>query len=146
MSAMSTLKNFDRSTLAMLADLGVSPESIPQPKGRRKTKPTTDLTNSVITLLNLKGYFAWRVNTGSFWAPIGGGRYRPVKVNISGISDVCAVSPNGRACFFEVKFGADKMRDTQISFRDAVVKRGALYVEVRTIEDVENSIKLDAAQ
>lgn len=132
----------------MLEYLGVKPEDLPQPKVKRKSSHAESgaLTKAAIRLLTMRGYFVWRQNTGSLFAPIGGGRYRPVQISVPGIADICGVSPRGRAVYFEVKVGADKMRDTQIAFRDAVVKRGALYVEVRCIEDVENAITLDAAQ
>lgn len=61
---------------------------------------------------------------------------RPIKFGLSGTADIIGIiGPYGRMLQVEVKVAKDKMSEDQESVQSMVVKRGGVYIEVRTPED-----------
>lgn len=111
-----------------------------------KIKPPTEqmILKQCLEVLALKGYLAWRVNSGAATATHKG-KTRFVKFNsMPGCSDIIGVSPAGRFIAVEVKRPGNKPTDKQVSFLAAVADHGgiALWVTsadglLRLLEDIE---------
>ncbi len=86
--------------------------------------------------------WAWRNNRVDAMALGKGGRMRRVSAGIDGQPDIALVlGPMGRFGGVEVKFGKDKLRDSQINWRAKILAMGGFYLVCRdvavTLEELE---------
>lgn len=59
-----------------------------------------------------------------------------------GWADVTAcIPPYGKFFVVEVKIGKDKLDEDQIKMRDAVIAKGGIHVEARSLQDVMDAVK-----
>lgn len=82
----------------------------------------------------------WRSNAGQAWAKTTGGGLRPIQVNVPGCPDLTGiVTVNGRGLFLaiETKGAGDRMRESQLAFKAMCERMGAVYIEARSLEDVD---------
>lgn len=91
------------------------------------------LKSLVLVKVSQLGGMAWNNPTGVFFTKTGA----PVKVGQPGAADIVGETSEGRAMAIEVKTGAGRLTDDQIKWRDAFVKRGGLYIECRSLDDVK---------
>lgn len=75
----------------------------------------------------------WNNPTGVFFTKTG----MPVRVGQPGAADIVGETSEGRALAIEVKTGSGRLTEDQIKWRDAFVKRGGLYIEARSLDDVK---------
>lgn len=94
---------------------------------------TNELTQEMLKMLELLGYYAWRQN-------MTGGKYPCTSKK--GISDICAISPRGLFIAVEIKREKEKQRETQIKFMQEVLQRDARYFICRSMDDIAAIIKL----
>lgn len=86
----------------------------------------------LVKISQLNG-MAWNNPTGVFFTKNGA----LVKVGQLGAADIVGETSEGRALAIEVKTGSGRLTEDQIKWRDAFVKRGGLYIEARSLEDVK---------
>ena len=99
-----------------------------------------DIQKQCLLWLKLTGCLPIRVNSGAF-----GGEYkgkkRFVRMNSEpGCSDILAVLPDGRFLAAECKRPGGKATPEQLSFLDAVRKRGGLGVVVSSVDELVNAL------
>lgn len=88
--------------------------------------------NSCLLALSAKGALVFKNNVGKARAM--NDPKRILTYGLVGSSDILGVH-NGRFLSIECKVGRDKLRPAQIHWRDAVLKRGGLWVEARSVDD-----------
>lgn len=96
----------------------------------------TALVRQVLEYLRLRKIPSWRANAGG---AMRGGRL--VKMAPAGTPDVLAILPGGRLLGVEAKSPTGRLRETQIAWRDAAEKAGALYWVVRSLDDLIGGLK-----
>lgn len=75
----------------------------------------------------------WRANAGK--AYIG---TRPLQINIPGCPDLIGwIAPAGTFLGIECKADRGRLRPEQAAFRDRLEKDGGIYIEARSVEDVD---------
>lgn len=78
--------------------------------------------------------WAWRSNPVNAMAPGAGGRLRRISSGLPGEPDVTVVlSPAARLGGIEVKAGKDRMRDSQIAWRNKILEMGGFYLVCRDV-------------
>ena len=111
-------------------------------------KSANELTKAILAWFELKGIEAWRQNsTGRYVQEkrqtnvLGHsvvtqkGRYIP-SAGGKGSGDIQAIlPPHGRVLNIEVKIGRDRLRDSQIKFKDRIEKMGGLYLVIRSWDE-----------
>lgn len=95
---------------------------------------TNALTQMMLEALERIGVYAWRQNTR-----VKAGRLRCTSRD--GISDICAILPNGLFLGVEIKRKGETLRDSQIEFLQEVSNRSAKYFTCASADDVERIIK-----
>jgi hypothetical protein len=78
----------------------------------------------------------WRANAGQAWVPTASGA-RPVQMNVPGCADLIGIGPHGIFLAIETKSATDVMRESQKNFRAMVERMGGVYIEARSVEDVD---------
>lgn len=80
----------------------------------------------------------WRANAGRALVATAAGGLRPLQVNITGCPDLIGwIAPAGRFLGIECKGDGGKLRPEQAAFRDRLEKDGGVYIEARSVEDVD---------
>jgi hypothetical protein len=101
-----------------------------------------DLRNYVLLRLSEAGWLCWPNDTGFGWTY---DKKRPLRAGLKGSSDIIALRPpKGRGCMVEIKIGNDDLRESQIHFRESVLRVGGDHFIVRDSthkEDIENILK-----
>lgn len=92
---------------------------------------TNQLTKSILSLLKLRGYIAWRNQSGG--VPTKSGHF--MRFGTPGVADVIAFG-RGLWLAVEVKQGRDKLSPVQIAFRNAWVDNRGIFIEARSLDDV----------
>lgn len=110
-------------------------KSITSVEGEKLT--ANDLTDAIITYLNLSGHFVWRQNNGGVYDPKKK-IFRKNPNHKKGVPDVCGVHKKGYALCVEVKAGNDRLSDEQKIFGIEVLKRGAIWIVAHSLDDVIN--------
>lgn len=95
-----------------------------------------NLTEAIITYLNLNGHFVWRQNNSGIYDATKK-IFRKNKKQKKGIADICGITKTGFGLYVEVKI-ADKLSNDQKLFRDEIIKRNGIYIEARSLDDVIN--------
>ena len=101
-----------------------------------------DIQNSILAYLNAIGIFCWRNNSVGVYDPTKNLFRKPTgKYQINGVSDILAISKQGRMMAIEVKSEKGRVSDSQKEFIDNINKRGGLAFVARSIEDVKIKFK-----
>jgi len=104
---------------------------------RQVPATTNNITRGIINFLNLKGHFAFRVNTQGTFNPIVGS-FRRIAPNDKGCPDIlcCWNMPDTTSRFvgFEVKNEStkDKLSKDQIAFHTKIVAANGIVVVVKS--------------
>lgn len=120
--------------------LGKKPEKLaklPRGAARNQSSAHTQLVKSCIDWLKLKGIFCWKQNTGG--VQIG---TRFVKFSEPGMPDILGAFPVTATLFgIEAKTGEGRQRPAQREMEQRFTRAHALYLVVRSIEDLEKWFK-----
>jgi hypothetical protein len=83
--------------------------------------------------LHTRGVFAWRNNTGMYWA-----NGRPVYYGKRGSADILGLTPDGRFLSIETKRPkGGKQSDKQQEFQAKIEANHGVYLLVRSVEELE---------
>ncbi|MHB8871645.1 MAG: VRR-NUC domain-containing protein [Candidatus Doudnabacteria bacterium] len=96
-----------------------------------------DLTDAIVTYLNLQGHFVWRQNNGGVFDPTKK-IFRKNPKQKKGVPDICGISKHGYGLYIEVKTGKDKLSEEQKEFAKSVAARGGIWIVARSIDNVIN--------
>ncbi len=61
---------------------------------------------------------------------------------LAGVPDIALILPSGQAAYMEVKTPTGRLSDDQKAFRDAAIGLGALWAEVRSVNDAATVLEL----
>lgn len=95
-----------------------------------------NLTEAIVTYLNLNGHFVWRQNNQGLY-DTQKKVFRKSKMQKKGIADICGITKTGIGLYVEVKT-TDKLSEDQKLFKAEILRRNGIYIEARSIEDVMN--------
>jgi len=102
-----------------------------------KQQTETDLVRGCLALLKLRGYMAWRNNTGAYAATYKGKR-RFIRYGAPGSPDILAIEPpHGRLLAIECKLPGRKTTAAQKEFLARVGQAGGRAFVVHSIEELE---------
>ena len=82
----------------------------------------TDLMRTICVELCKRGCIVHRTNSGILYTKDG----RPVRIGVSGMSDLQGHRPDGRCFYLEIKRPGQKPRENQRRFLDAMRSTGAI--------------------
>ena len=99
-----------------------------------RSKRTAALDKAIETMIQLYGGLPLRINNQPR-IDKHGRRFFPRCAPI-GCSDWIAIMPHGVTLWIEGKVSPDKMRETQLQFRDKLWKRGHKYILVQDTTDI----------
>lgn len=103
----------------------------------RKVKET-QIVRDCLTYLKLKGVLAFRNNSGQIFLNQGD-KVRVVRMGLKGSPDIIGVMPpDGKFLAIECKTEKGKLTEHQKLFGEEVVKKGGIYLVVRSIDDLIN--------
>ena len=91
------------------------------------------VVNACIRWLHQQGCFIWRNNSGGYKTAHG----NFIRFGLKGSPDIVGATPLGRFIGVECKAGRNKLTDDQIAFRDKMQAKGGIYIEARTLDDLE---------
>lgn len=113
---------------------------------------THDILPKVILRASDHGAMIWRENSGLFWAPMGGGKWRRVRAGTLGCGDAIGILPVpverlmalglhtiGVFLSIETKTLSGKARESQLEFHSGVVAHHGLSFIARGPSDVDNA-------
>ena len=111
-----------------------------RPRKRRVAVPLErDIQKSVLAEMRLF-YLQVRVrrqNTGVAGYQGKGDRFRPVRFGTPGQADLtCTIRPSGQRLEIEIKRPGGKLTELQKRFRDETREDGAIYMVVRSVEEL----------
>jgi hypothetical protein len=99
---------------------------------------------AVVEYLRLRKQFFWHVPNQSK-ATIGW-RAKMKRFGVrSGVPDIALVLPGGMAGFMEIKTAGGKLSTAQKDFRDDAIRAGAVWAEVRSVDDAAMALELWSA-
>lgn len=105
------------------------------------TIPERIIENQILTFLQLKRVWAWKVHrVGTYDAKKGVFRSPQSRFQIKGLPDIQGVI-RGRALFIEVKSKKGRLSIEQKDFGERAINEGAIWFVARSIEDVEKELK-----
>lgn len=99
--------------------------------------PEKYIQNYTISLLNGRGWFVWRNNTGTASTTDKNGKTRQWRAGIKGSGDIIGMTPKGQFVTIECKRAGKKPSIFQQSFMDDVSRRGGMAVVVDSIEKAD---------
>jgi hypothetical protein len=88
-----------------------------------------ELTKQVLKELELRGVWVWRQNN----IHVQGRTFNGLR----GVPDIIGVNKKGKFIGIEIKAGKDRMSEFQETFKEEIEKRGAVYLVVRNLQDLE---------
>ena len=107
-------------------------------------KPETKLVAACLRLLQLRGIYAWRNNTGVARPQRKDGSRGFVRFGKKGSADILGVLPGGRFIAVECKVGRNSTTPDQDDFLGRVRAAGGLAVVVRdTVDELDEAIRSD---
>lgn len=107
-------------------------------------KPETKLVAACLRLLQLRGIYAWRNNTGVARPQRKDGSRGFVRFGKKGSADILGVLPGGRMLAVECKVGRNTTTPDQDEFLASVSSAGGLAVVVRdTVDELDEAIRSD---
>jgi hypothetical protein len=116
------------------------------PKSNYSDKDANSLTKCIVDFINLSGYQAERINTmgvyreakkheqfdGNFKTLVKG-TYTP-STSTKGSADISSTI-YGRSVKIEVKYGKDRMSESQQRYKEDIEKAGGVYFVARTFDE-----------
>ena len=106
-----------------------------------KKEREQDIQKAVLQFLSLRGWFAWRVNSGAMSGEHNGKRWYMKFNGAPGCSDIIGVSPQGRFLACEVKRPGNKPTELQSAFLERVRASGGIGIVVTGIADLDQQLK-----
>jgi len=98
--------------------------------------PEGAVVAAILEYLQLRGIFAWRMNTGATVIKVPNGKDRFLRFGKKGISDIIGILDDGRWLAIECKTEKGKASLDQLYFLAEIAKRGGVAFVARSIEDV----------
>lgn len=95
-----------------------------------------DIQNLILNWLNLKGIFAFRVNTTGVFDPEKKIYRKMGKFSLKGVSDIIGILPDGRFLAIEVKSAKGKPTKEQTAFINKINSKNGLAFVAYSLEDV----------
>jgi hypothetical protein len=111
--------------------------------GDVKRSTETDLVRACLQYLALQGILAWRVNCGAAVATHQGKRRFVRFASRTGLPDICAILPGGKALFVEAKSPGGRLRPSQREFLTLAGGAGALCLVVRGVGELIDALRED---
>jgi hypothetical protein len=100
----------------------------------------TAIVRACLDWLAYKGIVAWRANSGAVKASYNG-KSRFVRFNsMKGMSDICAILPDGTFAAIEVKKPGGKPTAEQEEFLHKVRRTGGVGIVVHSVDELEDSL------
>lgn len=99
-----------------------------------------ELTKAIMIWFKINGHFAARINSGATYDPRLG-IYRKGSGATAGMADINAVV-KGKSISVEVKYGKDRIRESQIKVKSEIELAGGIYFIARTFDGFLEQIKL----
>ena len=97
------------------------------------------IERQIINYLRIKGWLAIKHrSTGRFSE----GKLLKLPKDELGVSDIIAVSPDGKVHFIEVKNEKGKQSDYQKTFENMVLRHRSHYTILRSLDDVIQYVKI----
>jgi len=104
---------------------------------------SNDLTEAIITYLNLNGCFAWRNNTTGIYDPVKK-VFRKNPKQLNGVSDILGiVKGTGIMVVVEVKTGKDFLSDDQVKFLNNIYRAKGIRIVARNLNGFIKDFKLE---
>lgn len=103
-------------------------------------KSEKEVVNYIIHLLNSKGSYVWRNNSGVVKIKQARG-YRMWRAGITGSSDILGVAWDGKFIAIECKYGKNKPTERQLQFIKEVTDRGGYGVVAYGPDDLPEMLK-----
>lgn len=103
------------------------------------TATETQIRNSILDYLKLKGYVCKRNNSGFVFLTGPTGKKRAINVGESGWPDIEGIAKKGQWFGIEVKTATGKMSAEQLIMQNRIVTSGGLYILARSLDDVINA-------
>ena len=126
---------------ALLNSVARTAGQIPPPErtSKRKRSPEGNLQRAILEhFKNDPRVFLWRQSAGVMRTPDG---QRTYSVGLSGAADITGwIKGSGRRIEIEVKGPGGTLRKSQEHFKSLCEKGGVLYIEARSIDDIEAAI------
>lgn len=106
-------------------------------KDYAKTATETDIRNSILDYLRIRGLVCKRNNSGRVFIKGPTGKTRAINVGEAGWPDIEGMTkPTGRWFGIEVKTATGKMSSEQVVMQQRINESGGIYVLARSVEDV----------
>lgn len=103
-------------------------------QGGARSGPHTDLVKACLQWFELHHITAWKMNTGAFATKTGGF----VRAGFPGCPDIIGVMPGtGKFLAVECKTGRGELSKDQRATRDLIIIDGGVFVEARSVDDLE---------
>lgn len=141
--------------LAALASTRSAPKSAPK---RRRGVSESTLVTAILKALSLKGYWAFRVNSGAVLVPNEAkSRHRIIKGAPTGTPDIFVVLPvrvvgagrladgdwcAGSLCGIEVKSATGKLRASQVAWQAKAARHGVRYGVARSVSEALELVRV----
>lgn len=93
----------------------------------------------ILKHLQSKGYYCWRNGNLARYDPRTG-TYLQNPQHLSGLSDIICILNDGRHCAIEVKTEKGRQSPAQAIHAKRLTDRGAVYLLVRSVEEVESAL------
>lgn len=106
-----------------------------------KASRETDLVRACLELLQLRGVYAWRNNSGG---AVMGKRF--VRFGKKGSADILGVLGGGRILAVECKMPGRKPSPDQRAFLDAIAAAGGLALVVRNVGQLDDALRAEGVQ
>lgn len=121
----------------MLESMGVKPEDLPQPKVKRKNsqKASNKLNKTIIRILTMRGFWAFRCNSGLARAYHGPGIIQLAPKGTPDIMGHCLTC--GKAVGIEGKHGKDTASPEQLHRMTVMEKAGCICGFVKNADDLQ---------
>ncbi len=110
--------------------------------GKKLVNKESDVVKSCLSILALKGIFAWRNNTGAVISMYKG-KKRFIKYGCKGSPDIIGILPNGKFIGVECKKVGGKQSDDQVEFQRKVSMNYGIYVVVQSGNELLNYLHKD---
>lgn len=104
-------------------------------KTKKVIEDANTITDGLVSLINLSGNYAGRINTTGIFDPVHN-IWRKLKETELGKSDIIACI-RGKFVAIEIKFGKDTQKRRQKSFEKRVLQAGGVYYQIHTWEEAE---------
>jgi hypothetical protein len=156
---MKASRSASAAFLAALARTRSAPKAAPR---RRRGVSESTLVTAILKALQLKGVWAWRVNSGGHVLKAEGGHARAiVKGAPAGTPDILLVikkpntdvtltpegfaiqdAPLGMLCGLEVKSATGKLRASQVAWQAKAARHGVRYGVARSVSEALELVRV----